>query len=181
MPDRTPTEQMGAICVAELDRLRAIVYRGLAIKDRRTAEDITHDAVVKALTYLRDRPDAAPGAGLLYTGAQFRLADHHKSRAVRLAAYREPVDAVDIPPARDPADDIAADIDNRRLLAYVLARLSAAHRALLTRLYLDGLTVAEIAAEQNRPASAVKAQRARALARAHEAARRYRAIHAGRA
>jgi RNA polymerase sigma-70 factor (ECF subfamily) len=130
--------------------------------DRALAEDLTAECFLAAVAAVR-KPEAAPiSVGWLVGVARHKLVDHwrgreREQRGLRLAAG----DRVD---AEDPWEQELNVLRARQ----VLAELGPHHRAALTLRYLDGLTVAEVAAHLGRSVQATEAL----LVRAREAFRR---------
>jgi RNA polymerase sigma-70 factor (ECF subfamily) len=152
------------------DRLFTIALRLLG--DRRDAEEVAQDALVRAFRamhgYPRDRVEA------------LRLRPWLASIAINLARNRrrrhddrqppsqlEPMlDAGFDPPIDDRRAAPAAAADRRETqheLAVALLRLTPAVRAAIVLRHVDGLSVAEVAHALDRPEGTVKAQVHRGL------------------
>ena len=151
------------------DRLYTIALRLLG--DRRDAEEVAQDALVRAFRamrgYQRDRI------------AALRLRPWLASIAVNLARNRRRrVDDRQPPSQLDPMLDAGFDVaidgrsgpehgterrETQRELAVALLRLTPAVRAAIVLRHVDGLSVAETAAALGRPEGTIKAQVHRGL------------------
>ena len=151
------------------DRLYTIALRLLG--DRRDAEEVAQDALVRAFRAMAGYPPERTSA--------LRLRPWLASIAVNLARNRrrrvedrrppsqlEPMLEAGFDPPTDArsAPDAAADRrDTQRELAAALLRLSPAVRAAIVLRHVDGLSVAEAAQALNRPEGTVKAHVHRGL------------------
>ncbi|WP_099022901.1 RNA polymerase sigma factor [Mycolicibacterium palauense] len=124
--------------------------------DRGTAEDLTSETFLAAMDAAR-RPQPPPITVPYLIGvARHKLADHYRRRGERsTVVLAEP------PEPPEPSDEWEAHLD--RLVAEgVLARLSGAHRAVLTLRYLDDRSVPECADLLGRTVHATEALLVRA-------------------
>jgi RNA polymerase sigma-70 factor (ECF subfamily) len=122
------------------------------------AEDLTADTFMAAVRALRQRTVGEPTVGWLVGVARHKLVDHWRrtGREQRtLAAVADEAESVD-----DPWEEW---LDAQAAHA-ALARLSAAHRGVLTLRYLDGLPVAEVAEHLGRSLHATETLLVRARA-----------------
>jgi RNA polymerase sigma factor (sigma-70 family) len=151
------------------DRLYTIALRLLG--DRRDAEEVAQDALVRAFRamagYPRERtatlhlrPWLASIAVNLARNRRRRMEDR------RPPSQLEPLLEAGFDPATDGRSrpDVAADRrDTQRQLAAALLRLTPAVRAAIVLRHVDGLSVAEAAEALDRPEGTVKAQVHRGL------------------
>ena len=158
-----------ALVTAHQDRLYSIALRLLG--DRRDAEEVAQDALVRAframhgyprerVAALRLRPWLASIAVNLARNRRRRLDDRHPPGSL------EPMlDAGFDPPAdrRNAPESTAARRETKRELAGALLRLTPAVRAAIVLRHVDGLSVAEVAEALDRPEGTVKAQVHRGL------------------
>jgi RNA polymerase sigma-70 factor (ECF subfamily) len=150
------------------DRLYTIALRLLG--DRRDAEEVAQDALVRAFRAMRGYPSERVAA--------LRLRPWLASITVNLARNRrrrhedrqppsqlEPMlDAgFDVADARRGPGAVTDDRETRRELATALLSLSPAVRAAVVLRHVDGLSVAETAEALGRPEGTVKAQVFRGL------------------
>lgn len=158
-----------ALVEAHSDRLFTIALRLLG--DRRDAEEVAQDALVRAFRAMHDYPRERI--------ALLRLRPWLASIAVNLARNRrrrhddrqppgslEPLlDAGFDPPAdAGAAPAVAADRrETQRELAAALLRLTPVVRSAIVLRHVDGLSVAEVAEALGRPEGTVKAQVHRGL------------------
>jgi RNA polymerase sigma-70 factor (ECF subfamily) len=158
-----------ALVAAHQDRLYSIALRLLG--DRRDAEEVAQDALVRAFRAMHDYPKDRVEA--------LRLRPWLASIAVNLARNRrrriddrqppsslEPIlDAGFDPPADGRgAPATAADRhETKRELAVALLVLTPAVRSAIVLRHVDGLSVAEVAEALGRPEGTVKAQVHRGL------------------
>ncbi|MEU7565462.1 sigma-70 family RNA polymerase sigma factor [Streptomyces fradiae] len=159
---------------------------GLTYGDRQRAEDLLQETLVRAWQH----PEAfeAPYTSMrpwLFTVGRRLAIDARRSRMARPAEIGDGVLSTTPDPA-DPAESAVAALDVRA----AVAGLSEAHRAVLERIYFDGLTVSEAAEELGIPAGTVKSRSYYALralgrclpgySRTRPAGGRGRAARAGR-
>lgn len=158
-----------ALVAEHQDRLYTIALRLLG--DRRDAEEVAQDALVRAFRAMRDYPHERVAA--------LKLRPWLASIAVNLARNRrrrhddrkppgslEPMlDAGFDPPAdgRSAPAPAAARRETQRELAMALLRLTPAVRSAIVLRHVDGLSVAEVADALGRPEGTVKAQVHRGL------------------
>jgi RNA polymerase sigma factor (sigma-70 family) len=158
-----------ALVAGHQDRLYTIALRLLG--DRRDAEEVAQDALVRAFRAMHGYPRERVAA--------LRLRPWLASIAVNLARNRrrriddrqppsslEPMlDAGYDPPADGPGSPtLAADRrETQRELAVALLRLTPTVRSAIVLRHVDGLSVAEIAEALGRPQGTVKAQVHRGL------------------
>ncbi|HEY4227948.1 MAG TPA: RNA polymerase sigma factor [Candidatus Limnocylindrales bacterium] len=158
-----------ALVAEHQDRLYSIALRLLG--DRRDAEEVAQDALVRAFRAMRDYPRERVAA--------LRLRPWLASIAVNLARNRRRRHEDRQPPAAleqlldvgfDPPADRRADPamradrrDTQRELAAALLRLTPSVRAAIVLRHVDGLSVAEVAEALGRPQGTIKAQVHRGL------------------
>ena len=158
-----------ALVAEHQDRLYTIALRLLG--DRRDAEEVAQDALVRAFRAMRDYPSERV-AGL-------RLRPWLASFAVNLARNRrrryddrhpagslEPMLEAGFDPPTDGRGSPASAADRRetqRELAAALLRLTPAVRIAVVLRHVDGLSLAEVAEALGRPEGTVKAQVHRGL------------------
>jgi RNA polymerase sigma-70 factor, ECF subfamily len=158
-----------ALVAAHQDRLFTIALRLLG--DRRDAEEVAQDALVRAYRAMRGYPHERIAA--------LRLRPWLASITVNLSRNRrrrhddrqppgalEPMLDAGFDPPSDNRGAPAAAADRRetqRELAAVLLRLTPAVRTALVLRHVDGLSVAEVAEALDRPEGTVKAQVHRGL------------------
>jgi RNA polymerase sigma-70 factor (ECF subfamily) len=158
-----------ALVAAHQDRLYTIALRLLG--DRRDAEEVAQDALVRAYRAVREYPPERVVA--------LRLRPWLASIAVNLARNRrrriddrqppgslDPMLGAGFDPPADGRGAPAATADRRetqRELASALLRLTPAVRAAIVLRHVDGLSVAEVAEALGRPEGTVKAQVHRGL------------------
>jgi RNA polymerase sigma-70 factor, ECF subfamily len=166
---RNVEDAFPSLVAAHQDRLYTIALRLLG--DRRDAEEVTQDALVRAFRAMRGYPRERV-AGL-------RLRPWLASIAVNLARNRrrrhddrqppnqlEPMLDAGFEPRADGRSGPAATTDRRetkRELAAALLTLTPAVRAAVVLRHVDGLSVAETAEALGRPEGTVKAQVFRGL------------------
>ena len=158
-----------ALVTEHQDRLYTIALRLLG--DRRDAEEVAQDALVRAframhgyprerVAALRLRPWLASIAVNLARNRRRRLDDRHPPGSL------EPMlDAGFDPPAdrRNAPESTAARRETKRELAGALLMLTPAVRAAVVLRHVDGLSVEEVAEALDRPQGTVKAQVHRGL------------------
>jgi RNA polymerase sigma-70 factor (ECF subfamily) len=121
--------------------------------DRGTAEDLASETFLAAMDTARrhDPPDIT--VPWLIGVARHKLADHYRRRRAI------PVD--DVPEPQEPVDSWDAELD-RIVAESTLARMSDAHRAVLTLRYMDDCSVNECAQLIGRTVHATEALLVRA-------------------
>lgn len=128
---------------------------GLLSGDTQLAEDVAQETAVRLCRNLEvlDRPGSV--RGWLRTVARNVVVDLHRRRRLRDATL---VDAPEVLPQRetvaDPADRVATAVDVDRLLD----RLDEPQRAVLSAVYLDGLTMRAAADRLGIPVGTVKSR-----------------------
>lgn len=158
-----------ALVAEHADRLYAIALRLLG--DRRDAEEVAQDALVRAFRAMHDYPRERVAA--------LRLRPWLASIAVNLARNRrrrlddrqppgslEPMLDAGFEPPADSRSAPAMTADRRetqRELADLLLRLTPAVRSAIVLRHVDGLSVGEVAEALGRPEGTVKAQVHRGL------------------
>jgi RNA polymerase sigma factor (sigma-70 family) len=158
-----------ALVAEHQDRLYSIALRLLG--DRRDAEEVAQDALVRAFRAMRDYPRERVAA--------LRLRPWLASIAVNLARNRRRrLEDRQPPAALEPLLDVGFDLpadrrtnptatadrrETRRELAAALLLLTPAVRAAIVLRHVDGLSVAEAAEALGRPEGTVKAQVHRGL------------------
>lgn len=158
------------LVTAHQDRLYTIALRLLG--DRRDAEEVAQDALVRAFRAMHGYPRERI--------AELRLRPWLASIAVNLARNRRRRFEDRQPPNQlepmldagfDPASDdrratpaLAADRrETQRELAFALLRLTPAVRVAIVLRHVDGLSVAEVAEALDRPEGTIKVQVHRGL------------------
>ncbi|MGH9272982.1 MAG: RNA polymerase sigma factor [Ilumatobacteraceae bacterium] len=127
-------------------------------RDRSTAEDLTADVFMGAVDGIRRSVPSEVTTAWLIGIARHKLVDHWR----RVEREQRRLRAVADDPAERVEDD-PWDVELDALAAHdTLARLGANHRAALTLRYLDGLSVAEVAAAIDRTVHATEALLVRA-------------------
>ena len=126
--------------------------------DAATAEDLTAECFLAAVSAAR-KPGAPPlGVPWLIGVARHKLVDHWRGREREQRGLR----LLSNGPAAEGADDPwEAELDALQARV-VLARLGAHHRSALVLRYLDGLRVAEVAEHLGRTVHATEALLVRA-------------------
>jgi RNA polymerase sigma-70 factor (ECF subfamily) len=122
--------------------------------DRATAEDLTAECFLAAVSAARKPGAPALGVPWLIGVARHKLVDHWRGREREQRGLR----LVSADEADDPWD-VEIDVLQAR---QVLAGLGAHHRIALTLRYLDGLRVAEVAEHLGRTLHATEALLVRA-------------------
>lgn len=151
------------------DRLYSIALRLLG--DRRDAEEVAQDALVRAFRAIRGYPRERVEALRLrpwLASITVNLARNRRRRFDdrRPPAALEPLLEAGFDPAIDGRISPASSADRRetqRELAAALLRLTPAVRAAIVLRHVDGLSVAETAEALGRPEGTVKAQVHRGL------------------
>jgi RNA polymerase sigma-70 factor (ECF subfamily) len=154
---------------AHRDRLYTIALRLLG--DRRDAEEVAQDALVRAFRAMRDYPADRVAALRLRPWLASIAVNLARNKRRRLddrqpAASLEPMLDAGYDPAGDGRATPAMTADRRetqRELAVALLRLTPAVRAAIVLRHVDGLSVAEVATALDRPEGTVKAQVHRGL------------------
>jgi len=132
------------------ERRSALVgYAALFTLDRRDAEDLTHDAIVRTFAKPRALTDVHTAEGYVRSVIRSMFLDS----ARRSASWRRRVHLLaDTGDAPSPENATAAVLDVRAALAGLAPR----ERAVAVLRYLDDLTVPEIARELDLSTGAVK-------------------------
>lgn len=158
-----------ALVADHQDRLYTIALRLLG--DRRDAEEVAQDALVRAframhgyprerIAALRLRPWLASIAVNLARNRRRRIDDRQPPGSLEPmldAGYEPPTEAGALPA-------VSADRrETQRELAVLLLRLTPAVRSAIVLRHIDGLSVAEVAEVLGRPEGTVKAQVHRGL------------------
>ncbi|MER8041054.1 sigma-70 family RNA polymerase sigma factor [Streptomyces hydrogenans] len=146
---------------------------GLTYGDRQRAEDLVQETLVRAWLH----PEAFSGAYAsmrpwLFTVARRLAIDARRSRLARPAEIGDGVLAV-TPDPSDATESAEAALDVRA----AVRGLSPEHRAVLVRLYFDGLTVNEAAVDLGIPAGTVKSRSHYALRQLGRSLPGYRPRH----
>lgn len=158
-----------ALVADHQDRLYSIALRLLG--DRRDAEEVAQDALIRAFRAMRDYPHERVAA--------LRLRPWLASITVNLARNRrrrhddrqppaalEPLLDAGFEPVSDVRSSPTTSADRRetqRELAAALLLLTPAVRAAIVLRHVDGLSVAEVAEALGRPEGTIKAQVHRGL------------------
>jgi len=153
----------GQAFLALYDRALPEVYGYLVRRcPAATAEELTSDTFLAAVSALRRGAVDHLTIGWLMTVARNKLVDHWR-RTAREERRRHLVAAPDPIAEDDWTDDIVGigDLDQQRALV-VLASLGAHHQAALTLRYLDGLSVPDVADRLGRTVHATEALLVRA-------------------
>ncbi len=158
-----------ALVAGHQDRLYTIALRLLG--DRRDAEEVAQDALVRAFRAMAGYPRERTAALRLRPWLASIAVNLARNRRRRLDDRRPPNQ---LEPMLDAGFDPAADARSRpettsdrretqRELAAALLRLTPAVRAAIVLRHVDGLSVAETAEALERPEGTVKAQVHRGL------------------
>jgi RNA polymerase sigma factor (sigma-70 family) len=151
------------------DRLYTIALRLLG--DRRDAEEVAQDALVRAFRAMAGYPRDRTAALRLRPWLASIAVNLARNRRRRLDDRRPPSPlepmleaGFDLPAdRRQRPDEEASRRDTQRELAAALLRLAPAVRAAIVLRHVDGLSVAEAAEALGRPEGTVKAQVHRGL------------------
>ena len=152
------------------DRLYSIALRLLG--DRRDAEEVAQDALVRAFRAMHGYPQERIAALRLRPWLASIAVNLARNRRRRIDDRRPPnqleplLDAGFDPPTDDRRSAPAAAADRRetqRELAEALLGLTPAVRSAIVLRHVDGLSVAEVAEALGRPEGTVKAQVYRGL------------------
>jgi RNA polymerase sigma-70 factor (ECF subfamily) len=151
------------------DRLYTIALRLLG--DRRDAEEVAQDALVRAFRAMHDYPRERVAALRLRPWLASIAVNLARNRRRRLDERRPPgsleplLDAGFDPPSPGRAAPAvtAERHETQRELAAALIRLTPAVRAAIVLRHVDGLSVAEVAEALGRPEGTIKAQVHRGL------------------
>jgi RNA polymerase sigma-70 factor (ECF subfamily) len=129
--------------------------------DPALAEDLTADSFMSAVSAVRSGVVNTITTGWLVVVARRRLVDHWRRQAVEQRRLHL------LPGAGDEIEDPWTDDLDPGTARTALAALQPQHRAVLTLKYVDGLSVAEVAALVGRSVHATEGllQRARAALR----------------
>ncbi|MFI6106259.1 sigma-70 family RNA polymerase sigma factor [Streptomyces sp. NPDC093595] len=127
---------------------------GLTYGDQQRAEDLMQETLVRAWQH----PEAfeAPYESMrpwLFTVGRRLAIDARRSRMARPTEIGDGMLAA-LPEPADPTESAVAALDVRA----AVRELSPEHRAVLVRIYFDGLTVNEAAADLGIPAGTVKSR-----------------------
>jgi RNA polymerase sigma factor (sigma-70 family) len=158
-----------AVVAAHQDRLYTIALRLLG--DRRDAEEVAQDALVRAFRAIAGYPPERTAALRLRPWLASIAVNLSRNRRRRIEDRRPPnqleplLDAGFDPPGdgRSHPDAMASRRETQRELAGALQRLTPAVRAAIVLRHVDGLSVAETAEALGRPEGTVKAQVHRGL------------------
>jgi RNA polymerase sigma-70 factor (ECF subfamily) len=158
-----------ALVAAHQDRLYSIALRLLG--DRRDAEEVAQDALVRAFRAMREYPRERVAALRLrpwLASIAVNLARNRRRRADdrRPPGSLEPLLEAGFDPPADGRAAPGTTADRRetaRELAHALLQLTPAVRAAIVLRHVDGLSVAEVAEALGRPEGTVKAQVHRGL------------------
>ena len=157
------------LCAAHQDRLYSIALRLLG--DRRDAEEVAQDALVRAFRAMRDYPRERVAALKLRPWLASITVNLARNRRRRLDDRQPPgslepmLDAGFDPPTlgRDGPTTTADRHETQRELAIALLNLTPAVRSAIVLRHVDGLSVAEVAEALGRPEGTVKSQIHRGL------------------
>ena len=157
------------LCAAHQDRLYTIALRLLG--DRRDAEEVAQDALVRAFRAMRDYPRERVATLKLRPWLASITVNLARNRRRRFEDRQPPgslepmLDAGFDPPtpARDTPAVSADRRETRRELATALLDLTPAVRSAIVLRHVDGLSVAEVAEALGRPEGTVKSQIHRGL------------------
>jgi RNA polymerase sigma factor (sigma-70 family) len=157
------------LCSAHQDRLYSIALRLLG--DRRDAEEVAQDALVRAFRAMREYPRERVAALKLRPWLASITVNLARNRRRRIEDRQPPgslepmLDAGFDPPAsgRDAPAPVADRHETQHQLATALLELTPAVRAAIVLRHVDGLSVAEVAEALNRPEGTVKSQIHRGL------------------
>lgn len=151
------------------DRLYSIALRLLG--DRRDAEEVAQDALVRAFRAMREYPRERIAALRLRPWLASIAVNLARNRRRRIEDVRPPTP---LEPMVESGFDVAADgraapertaarRETRHELAAALLRLTPAVRAAIVLRHVDGLSLAETAEALGRPEGTIKAQCHRGL------------------
>jgi RNA polymerase sigma factor (sigma-70 family) len=158
-----------ALVTQHQDRLYTIALRLLG--DRRDAEEVAQDALVRAFRAISGYPPDRTAALRLRPWLASIAVNLARNRRRRLDERRPPSQ---LEPMLDGGFDVAADVlvrpdsaadrrETQRELASALLRLTPAVRAAIVLRHVDGLSVAEAAEALGKPEGTIKAQVHRGL------------------
>jgi RNA polymerase sigma-70 factor (ECF subfamily) len=158
-----------ALVAGHQDRLYTIALRLLG--DRRDAEEVAQDALVRAFRAMHEYPRERIGMLRLRPWLASIAVNLARNRRRRLDDRRPPgslepmLDAGFDPPAdvRSAPSTTADRRETKRELAAAFLLLTPAVRAAIVLRHVDGLSVAEVAEALGRPEGTVKAQVHRGL------------------
>lgn len=120
-------------------RSALVAYACLFVTDRRDAEDLVHDAIVRTFARPRGVPDVASAEGYVRQAIRTAFLDQERARRTwrrRMHLFPDPATA----PSAEDAASVSAD------LRAGLAVLPPRERACVVLRYVDDLPVREIAA-----------------------------------
>jgi RNA polymerase sigma-70 factor (ECF subfamily) len=149
-----PDPAMGLLALYDEALPQVYGYLLARCGDTATAEDLTAECFLAAVSAARKPEAPALSVPWLIGVARHKLVDHWRGREREQRGLR----LVSADEADDPWD-VELDVLQAR---EVLARLGAHHRAALTLRYLDGLRVAEVAEQLGRTLHATEALLVRA-------------------
>ncbi|MFF3554084.1 sigma-70 family RNA polymerase sigma factor [Streptomyces tsukubensis] len=156
------TTDEGAIAELQREHGPALLsfLQGLTYGDQQRAEDLVQETLVRAWQHPEafERPYESMRPWLFTVGRRLAI-DARRSRLARpaeigdgvLATVPDPADPVD---PTDPTESAVARLDVRA----AVGSLSADHRAVLDRLYFQGLSVRETAESLGIPPGTVKSR-----------------------
>jgi RNA polymerase sigma-70 factor (ECF subfamily) len=120
------------------------------------AEDLVQETLLRAWQHLEVPDDSERSArGWLFTVARNMIID--QSRSSRFRNEVSSLGSAEVPEAAGVADEVDATLD-RLLIADALARLSAAHRAVIWRCFYLRWTTAQTAQDLQIPEGTVKSR-----------------------
>jgi RNA polymerase sigma-70 factor (ECF subfamily) len=158
--------QFDEVALSELyDRYEAKIYNYIYRRcgEQALAEDLTAQVFLKMLESIRDnKPWHSSFSGWLYRIAHNLVIDHYRRRD------RQPsVNIDDAPPTasdlEDPVETAQMNIDAERLRA-AIGRLTDEQSEVVSLRFLEGYSIAEVAAMVGRSEGAIKALQYRAVA-----------------
>jgi len=157
------------LCAAHQDRLYSIALRLLG--DRRDAEEVAQDALVRAFRAMREYPRERVAALKLRPWLASITVNLARNKRRRFDDRQPPgslepmLDAGFDPPTpgRETPAAAADRRETKRELATVLLHLTPAVRSAIVLRHVDGLSVAEVAEALGRPEGTVKSQIHRGL------------------
>ncbi|MFJ8229779.1 sigma-70 family RNA polymerase sigma factor [Streptomyces sp. NPDC094448] len=152
----SPTTDEGAIAELQREHGPALLsfLQGLTYGDQQRAEDLVQETLVRAWQHPEafERPYESMRPWLFTVGRRLAI-DARRSRLARPAEIGDGVLATTPDPA-DPTEMAVAQLDVRA----AVDSLSADHRAVLDRLYFQGLSVRETAESLGIPPGTVKSR-----------------------
>lgn len=132
---------------------------------RETARDLSQDVVVHLLNALRSGRlrDATKLTAFVHGVARNVVADHRRARR---NDPEVPLEVCDV--ARPNADDLVA-AERMAIVRRAIERLRASDRSILQMLFVEGASLASIAAKSGVPVEVVRQRKSRALKRVRAA------------